>query len=1520
MLADRMVNKNKIKENFKFIVFLIMALVSSGIFAPSSEASISPWTQIDWSGGAGQTDWSDSSMYSAASSVFDATANQLTLTNTEQFSNTDFEYDLTGWSSVAASLDGNLAAYWTFDENTGTNVADSVNSSDGTWQGSLGSQWTTGVINSGGNFIAANTNYVNIPDTVNLHQTTDLTFSGWFKWTDANTKWLHGKINTLDNGWYFYTDGVPTNAYKLVFVIYNGSLRYNLFSPFKPTNNTWYNIVITFSTGTATLYVNGSPVSWASAPPVLPATLGVNAATSLTIGGYIGGGYYFGGQADEVGIWSRAISGDEASLLYNSGSGLQYPFYSATRDAGVAFNGSTASAKVVAGDATNFTQSINVGDTNNYNLTAYAYTDGSAVASSDAELYYNGSTVTTSYTDMGGGWYELSGTVTGANAARDYGVQVKAGQTVYLDDFSLNNYASSGALTSSIFDSEQGSNWGSLTYSATAPANASYEVRVRTSNDSNMPGDFSGCESISSGTTLGSTSCVTDTERYAQYEITLTNTDTTVTPTFTSISIVYLVSDATPPVISFDALSPDPSNDNTPTFTGNALDAVGTVASVEYQLDGVGGAWTDCSADDGTFNSASEDFTCSVSTPIADGAHTMNVRATDSNGNTTADIDVSTDSFTIDATAPTVSIDAVAPDPTNDNTPTITGAATDATTVLTAIEIEFGSDPGNWVACAADDGTIDEVSEDFSCEYGSALADGAETISVRATDSASNTTAAINYGTDSFTIDASAPIISLDALSPDPGSETKPTFTGSVTDAGNTISYVQFQMDSTSGSWRSCTADDGTFDSLSEDFSCEVTIDLSVGNHTVYVRARDSLSNWSADSAYSDSFEITSPTTPTPSGGGGSPSSSTDSTPPSLAIDAIFPDPGIDISPELTGSAIDSTSPISLVVFRLDSLEGSEFNCQAQDGSFGDLSEKFFCQVPSALSPGEHTIYIWAKDSLGNTSAVASDSFVIYDITDPALSIKLISDHIYTNATRPYFSWLVPAAAVELYSKYSISADNGDSGDFNLENIAGLSADYSAGKYFVNYKNFNDFDSTNNSISVQTRTSADWLSSENDGELKEGERNWTLTSTDISGNKKNSTGTIFVDKSAPTVLVTYINGVYFSSDSFMTSDQTPSIFGKILDYLAGDSMSNKVASGPDKISIKIEKKNGVGVYGLHTLATVNIPSLNWLSDKTEISDNTQNKSDKYANFEFTPTQALDFGEYRISMNGYDRAGNVGASDVIYLKIEPKEKIVVAPKEEIPAKEEPLIEPTEIPIEEISEEPTEITVPIEPSGPSFIERTKAGLDQLTEAIINVSRNVNDSFDQFATEVTGQIGGVAKGSFDATQRALSFLGTNIMEMLGDGLAVLSSGAPGTANSLFAGLRSGVSSTILAISGATENAIQRNNAMVNNVNEGVKVASGITNKIFSAAQNASSVFLTMARNVVQKTTLAMINSYAGAIENATQRNNIMVKNVNEGVKVASGITNKIFSVAKDASAASFDYGQKCRSKNNLGHDKLI
>ncbi len=260
----------------------------------------------------------------------------------------------------------------------------------------------------------------------------------------------------------------------------------------------------------------------------------------------------------------------------------------ATYDTGTTYNSSAGSAKLVAsGVAANFTQSVNVGNTQTHQLSAYAYTDGSAVTSADLSLLSNGSTISTTYTSVGGGWYQLTGTLTGAASSIAYGVQVKAGKTVYIDNASLTSYAPTNTLISSIYDTGQASNWGAMNYHATTTSTTGVQVKVRSSNSSTMSGAtaFSSCSTITDGADLSTAdpTCIADGQRYLQYQLTLTNTDNQSTPTFQDITINYSQASIPPSLESPNDNSY--TNQERPSFRWKAGTSANLLSSYQVDLD-----------------------------------------------------------------------------------------------------------------------------------------------------------------------------------------------------------------------------------------------------------------------------------------------------------------------------------------------------------------------------------------------------------------------------------------------------------------------------------------------------------------------------------------------------------------------------------------------------------------------------------------------------------------------------------------------------------------------------------------------------------------------------------------------------------------------------------------------------------------------------------------------------------------------------------------------------------------------
>jgi hypothetical protein len=125
-------------------------------------------------------------------------------------------------------------------------------------------------------------------------------------------------------GWFFMTSGQKMH--------FNWGMSGN-WGDYNSDNNVitdtnWHFVCVTQTgTGTPTLYVDGSSV--AATLTTAGAADFKAAAQGTAIGKYgiyTGGANFFNGAIDELGIWSRALSSGEITSLYNSGSGLAYPF------------------------------------------------------------------------------------------------------------------------------------------------------------------------------------------------------------------------------------------------------------------------------------------------------------------------------------------------------------------------------------------------------------------------------------------------------------------------------------------------------------------------------------------------------------------------------------------------------------------------------------------------------------------------------------------------------------------------------------------------------------------------------------------------------------------------------------------------------------------------------------------------------------------------------------------------------------------------------------------------------------------------------------------------------------------------------------------------------------------------------------------------------------------------------------------------------------------------------------------
>ncbi len=103
-------------------------------------------------------------------------------------------------------------------------------------------------------------------------------------------------------------------------------------------------------------------------------------------------------------------------------------------------------------------------------------------------------------------------------------------------------------------------------------------------------------------------------------------------------AMLVIVRDTTVPTVTLTEYLPDPTTDNTPTYSGSAVDIYTNISDIEYCVDS--GSWTDV---DSFTPAMSVSFT--FTTPaLTDGLHTIYVRAYDAAGNLSS---VASDTLTV---------------------------------------------------------------------------------------------------------------------------------------------------------------------------------------------------------------------------------------------------------------------------------------------------------------------------------------------------------------------------------------------------------------------------------------------------------------------------------------------------------------------------------------------------------------------------------------------------------------------------------------------------------------------------------------------------------------------------------------------------------------------------------------------------------------------------------------------------------------------------------------------------------
>jgi len=348
-----------------------------------------------------------------------------------------------------------------------------------------------------------------------------------------------------------------------------------------------------------------------------------------------------------------------------------------------------------------------------------------------------------------------------------------------------------------------------------------------------------------------------------------------------------------------------------------------------------------------------------------------------------------------------------------------------------------------------------------------------------------------------------------------------------------------------------------------------------------------------------------------------------DSTAPDVPGIASTTSPTANTTPTWTWTASsDSGSGLAPTPYTVQWCENSDFSgCGLNTDTV--LATNYTHSI--ALSDGIWYFRLKATDVAGNNSNYSPNGSVIVDTTAPtAIDLDSPGSDSYTNNERPVFKWKATTDSGSGLSKYKLSVNNGDmGGSFSIDNIdTSGSGTVEFNRYTIIYENFDDADSTNNYISVYTKSHSDWPSSENNGKLKEGNRSWSVIAYDSAGNTVSVSRQIKIDRTAPRLSSLKVSG---NTNKFTIS-------GNLSDTKAGSnaSKSDYVRSNPDKVEIEIIKE-GVFINQSIATATLNLDSI------CDYSDTTLDT----LNCNFSKEVEADFGtgSFLVKIKGIDKAGN-----------------------------------------------------------------------------------------------------------------------------------------------------------------------------------------------------------------------------------------------------------------------------------------
>jgi FtsP/CotA-like multicopper oxidase with cupredoxin domain len=459
--------------------------------------------------------------------------------------------------------------------------------------------------------------------------------------------------------------------------------------------------------------------------------------------------------------------------------------------------------------------------------------------------------------------------------------------------------------------------------------------------------------------------------------------------TFIQVSGTPGSGDAVGPAASGLTLAPNPSNGSSlVTFTATISDLSSggsNVTQAEYFIDSTGasGSGTALAAADSAFDSVTEAVTASIDpSPLSSGSHSIYVHGRDAAGNWGAFTSIV---LVLDKAGPSTSGLTATPNPTfGTSNVALSATANDSASGNSNVtDSEYfidtlGANGSGAPLTLSQTAPITALTGTIPAAVMSGLPEGSHWVYVHSRDAYGNWGA---FASLQLKVDKTGPATGALQLRPNPNNGTipyAPSFQSVRLDAsfsepgaGPTTSNVvnaEFFIDTVgaNGTGILITPSDGMFNSPSENgysYIPLITVNaLSEGPHVISVHAKDTVGNWGPFSTITLMIDKTAPTV---SGLTLTPSTTTSA---AVTVNATASD------------SASGGSNIAAAEYFIDTAGAAGSGTGMTVGSASPTTS-ITATIPSAtisaLTPGNHTVYVRAKDAAGNWSALSSATLTI---------------------------------------------------------------------------------------------------------------------------------------------------------------------------------------------------------------------------------------------------------------------------------------------------------------------------------------------------------------------------------------------------------------------------------------------------------------------------------------------------------------------------------------------------------------